>query len=306
MTPRTPASERLLALVAARGPTCLGFDPRIDQLPDDVFVGGSRPSVGAPADAARAFERFFEGCLDAVGDAAAAVKLQAAFFEQYLEEGFAAFVRCCRTARERGYFVVADVKRGDISTTAEAYAEGYFGPVGGAAPVADAVTVNPYLGADGLEPFLTAAERTGSMVFVLVKTSNPSSKELQDLETPGGARISDRVAAWVEREAARTAAGGRYGAAAAVVGATHPAELAHFREAMPHAWMLLPGYGAQGAGARDVVGAFDAEGGGALVTASRSLTYPWGKGRPPADWRRAVADAARVMRADIATARGAR
>jgi orotidine-5'-phosphate decarboxylase len=296
MTHGSLASAKLARLVAERGPTCLGFDPRLDWAPPEF-----RPRGPEPEAAAEAIVGFFDAVIEAAGADASAVKLQAAFFERWLTPGFAAFERCCRTARERGLFVLADVKRGDIGTTSEAYAEAYLAPVGGRPPLADAVTISPYLGTDGLKPFYATAERNGGLTFTLVKTSNPSSKELQDLVVDGRT-VAERVAAVVEAEAERTAGGGAYGGAGAVVGATHPAELGRFRRAMPHAWLLLPGYGAQGAGAADVRDAFDAEGGGALVAASRSLNYPWGAAPAPTEWRAAIRDAARAMRADLGAA----
>lgn len=296
MTSEKPASDRLAALVAERGPTCLGFDPRLDWSPAEF-----RPRGPDAESAALAITGFFDAVLDAAGPNAAAVKLQAAFFERWLAPGFAAFVACCRAAKARGLFVLADVKRGDIGTTSEAYADAYLGPVGDEPPVADAVTISPYLGTDGLKPFFQTAEKNRGLTFTLVKTSNPSSKELQDLVVDGRS-IAERVAAIVEAEASRTAASCGYGAAGAVVGATHPAELGKFRRAMPHAWLLLPGYGAQGAGAADVVDAFDDRGLGALVAASRSLNYPWGSSAAPTDWRRRIADAAKSMREELATA----
>jgi orotidine-5'-phosphate decarboxylase len=294
------ASERLTALTLARGPVCLGYDPRLDWNPEEF-----RPRDGSAAAAAFAVEAYFGAVLDAIGDRAAAVKLQAAFFERWLAPGFAAFVACCRRARERGLFVLADVKRGDIGTTSEAYADAYLSSVDGEPPLADAVTVSPYLGTDGLKPFYAAAEKNRGMVFTLVKTSNPSSKELQDLVVDGRS-VSERVAAIVEAEADRTRDTSGYGASGAVVGATHPAELGRFRAAMPHAWLLLPGYGAQGATAADVVDAFDARGLGGLVAASRSLTYPWGSAPAPADWRARLSTAASAMAADLAATAKAR
>jgi orotidine-5'-phosphate decarboxylase len=293
-TAREPAADRLAALVFAKGPTCLGFDPRPEWAPPEL-----RPKSSSIEHAAEAAVAYFDEVLEAASFAAAAVKIQAAFFERWLAPGFAAFVRCCRRARELGMFVVADVKRGDIGTTSEAYAEAYLSPVDGESPLADAVTVSPYLGSDGLNPFFAAARRHDGLVFTLVKTSNPSSKELQDLVV-AGTTIAERVAAAVEAEAERTRAHFGYGSSGAVVGATHREELAHFRAAMPHAWLLLPGYGAQGAGPQDVVDAFDRRGLGALVAASRSLTYPWAGAGAPDAWRAALKTAARKMADELA------
>ncbi len=297
MTLEKTASDRLAALVASRGPTCLGFDPRLDWSPPEF-----RPRGPDAESAASAITGFFHAVLDAAGAHASAVKLQAAFFERWLAPGFAAFVACCRAAKDRGLFVLADVKRGDIGTTSEAYADAYLGPVGNDPPVADAVTISPYLGTDGLKPFFQTAEKNHGLTFTLVKTSNPSSKELQDLIVDGRT-VAERVAEIVETESRRTMGQCGYGAAGAVVGATHPEELGKFRRAMPHAWLLLPGYGAQGAGAADVVDAFDDRGLGALVAASRSLNYPWGSSAAPSDWRTRITEAAKSMRDDLASVR---
>jgi orotidine-5'-phosphate decarboxylase len=296
MTPPSNAFDRLAALVASKGPVCLGFDPRVDQAPKEFL-----PASSKAADAARSIVGFFDAILDAATPFVSAVKLQAAFFERHLAPGFEAFVACCRAARERGLFVVADVKRGDIGTTSEAYAEAYLSKVDDLPPLADVVTVNPYLGSDGIDPFVEAAKKNGGGIFALVKTSNPSSRELQDLRVDGRS-IAERVALALNERSKATAGTNGYGVAGSVVGATHPEELGAFRKLAPHSWFLLPGYGAQGAGPEDVVAAFDAKGLGAIVAASRSLTYPWGKGAAPSTWRADVAEAARRMRDEIRAA----
>jgi orotidine-5'-phosphate decarboxylase len=251
--------------------------------------------------------RFSEALIEEARGLAGVVKPQVAFFEQLLEAGFDAFVQVCRRAAAAGLLVIADVKRSDIGSTAEAYAQAYLAPQGGSAPLAAAVTVNPYLGRDGLDPFVKAAAAHGGGVFVLVKTSNPSSSDYQDRDS-GGRRLFEIVADDVEAMSRATAARGGYGIVGAVVGATHPEELARLRSRMKSAWLLVPGYGAQGAGAREAAPAFDADGFGALINASRTLNFPWGEKSPaPEDWRARVRAAIVQMRDDLLRARdGAR
>lgn len=271
---------------------CLGLDPRPDALPADL-----RPTTAAdsPESWAEAYRRWGEEVLDLASDRVPAVKPQVAFFEILGPPGMAAYVALCRAARERGLTVIADVKRGDIGSTAAAYAEAWLGRPGGQR-VADACTVAPYFGSDGLRPFLEVALREEAGFFVLVRTSNPSARELQSLETPEGPLFA-AVAALLRQ---LQPAGAGYGPIGAVAGATWPEELERLRGGLPRAWLLVPGYGAQGGGAADVAGAFDRQGLGALVAASRSLTQPWGAQNPvPEDWRERVRVAIEQANADL-------
>jgi orotidine-5'-phosphate decarboxylase len=194
--------------------------------------------------------------------------------------------------------VIGDVKRGDVPETARAYAEAHFVTF-----PTDAITVNPYFGSDGMEPFLESARRNEAGLFVLVKTSNPSSKEIQDLDVGGRPLhllIAEMTVAWGERLMGASG----YSSVGAVVGATHPDEARKIRAVMPHRFFLVPGYGAQGAGAVDVAACFEAEGLGAIVNASRSVIYawerkPWAERYGPSRWREAVAEAARTMKEEI-------
>jgi orotidine-5'-phosphate decarboxylase len=201
-------------------------------------------------------------------------------------------------AQSKGLLVILDAKRNDIGSTARAYAEGILGR--GRSPWgADAVTVNPYLGDDALAPFVEVAVERGAAAFVLVKTSNPGGRLFQDLVCEGRAAYQ-HVGAHVEELARQTAGTGRYGAVGAVVGATYPEQLAQLRSEMPHTWFLVPGFGAQGAGARDVAGAFDQQGTGALINNSRGIIFacrrPEYAGRfGPSRWQEAVEAATRDM-----------
>ena len=246
-------------------PVLVGLDPRREQLPACL-----QPATDDPEEVANAYETFCRGIIDVVAPLVPAVKPQAAFFEQLGPSGMVALARIIRHARSSGLAVILDGKRNDIGSTAVAYAEAYLGassPWG-----ADALTVSPYLGDDSLAPFFETAATRDAGVFVLVKTSNPGGPFLQDRLTDGKP-VYECVAGLVELVAARTAGEFGYGLAGAVVGATYPEQLAELRRVMPHAWLLVPGFGAQGAGPADVVGAFDQRGLGAIINSSRGIIF---------------------------------
>ena len=201
---------------------------------------------------------FCRGIVDAVAEHAVAVKPQSAFFELHGADGVRAFEEVCAYAREAGLLVIADVKRGDIGSTAEAYARAYI-------PLADAVTVSPYMGGDSVAPFLDTARHEGAYVFCLVKTSNPGSADVQDVALADGRPLWHHVAELVRAWGAD--------AAGAVVGATFRAEVAEARKLLPASILLLPGVGAQGGKPRDVAPAFSAGRASALVSASRSVIF---------------------------------
>jgi orotidine-5'-phosphate decarboxylase len=196
--------------------------------------------------------------------------------------------------------VILDGKRNDIGTTAQAYAEAYLGP-GTLSPWgADALTVSPYLGEDSLEPFIERCQFASAGIFVLVKTSNPGSGQLQDLVVEQKS-IAERVADWVESQSHSLRGTSGYGPVGAVVGATYPEELARMRERMPSAWILIPGYGAQGGAARDVAAGFDHQGLGALVNSSRGIIFAHASDRYRSldRWQAAVESATREMIAEL-------
>jgi len=300
------------AIRRKRTPALVGIDPRLDQLPVEVLDRARQQveSNGGGSDelAAAAFEEFCCRLIDVVAPLVPAVKPQAAFFEQYGAPGVAVLARVIRRAREAGLVVICDVKRGDIGSTAEAYAAAYLaGADPDAAPfAADALTVNPYLGSDSLEPFVTAATSRGGGLYVLVRTSNPGAGTLQDLVAED--RPVYRHTAELVRELAGSSMGeSGYGAVGAVVGATYPRELAELRAAMPGVPLLVPGYGSQGAGAGDVAAAFEPDGLGALVNSSRGINFAYRR-EPFAEefgeerWEAAVEAATRQMIADLAEA----
>lgn len=286
-------AARLAAAVRDRHtPACIGLDPRLESLPPAI-AGAVAPDDTTSV--AAAYTQFCRDVIDVVAPCVPIVKPQLACFEALGPAGMTALGDVIAHARAKGLLVLADGKRGDIGSTAEAYAAGWL-----AGPWAvDALTVNPYLGLDAIEPFVTAAVARRAGLFVLVKTSNHGSRDYQDLLAEGRP-IYEHVALGVERLAAQTAAGGVYGAVGAVVGATWPRQLDELRAAMPHAWILVPGFGRQGGRAADVRGAFHADGLGALVVSARDVIY--GHARPEMNaglgaeqWQTAVDRACRDM-----------
>jgi orotidine-5'-phosphate decarboxylase len=303
LSPPASFAATLRDAVGKTSPICVGIDPRPQLLPRSVYATGVPVESLTTAELARGYVRFAEALIEEARGIAGVVKPQVAFFEQLLAPGFDAFVQVCRLAAAAGMVVIADIKRSDIGTTAEAYADAYLAPHDGLPPLASAVTVNPWLGRDGLTPFIRAAQAHGGGVFVLVKTSNPSAADYQD-RLIEGRRVFEIVADDVEAMSRATAADGAYGIVGAVVGATRPEEIVHLRKRMRSCWFLVPGYGAQGAGPADVVRAFDGEGFGAIINASRTLNYPWGEGAAPSDWRGIIRAAMLRMREEILRARG--
>lgn len=241
---------------------------------------------GISQDAAGALE-FNKGIIDAVKDTAAAVKPQLAFYEVLGAEGMHIFWETCVYAKSQGLMVVADGKRGDIGSTCEAYADAYLG----ADSSIDALTVHPYLGSDGINPFIERCTKNEKGIYVLVKTSNPSSGELQDLPT-GDEVIHEHIAQLVESLGApHLGSETNLSCVGAVVGATYPEELKYLRTLMPHCPFLIPGYGAQGGSADDSKYGFLADGTGAIVNSSRGIIFA----SSGADWQDAAKNAAKEM-----------
>lgn len=292
-----PFADRLLDAIAVKGgPVCVGLDPRWDQLPEIVRRRHGDDLQGR----ASAFLEFHRILLDIVAPLVPVVKPQIAFFEALGAPGYHCYLETVALARERGLLVIGDVKRGDIGSTAEAYAEAHLDLAG-----CDAVTLSPYLGRDSLEPFLKRCRENGRGVYVLVKTSNPGSADLQDLDV-GNLRMYEEVAVLLRdwaREPGLTGVSG-WSSLGAVVGATHPSEAASLRKMLPTIPFLVPGYGAQGGGGRDAAAAFDARGQGAVVSSSRGITFAYrsGKGKEThgeARWERAIEDAVLDMKTDL-------
>ena len=282
-------SQRLTAAVRSKkNPVLVGLDPRLELIPAALQTG-MRPAV--------VLERFCCDVIDVVAPLVPAVKSQAAFFEQYGPDGMVALGSVIRHARERNLLVIFDGKRNDIDSTAEAYATGILGT--SSAWGADALTVSPYLGDDSINPFVQTAVERQAGIFILVKTSNPGSAMLQDLDVHGKT-VYLRVAEYVQSLALKTRAKNEpYGQIGAVVGATWPQQIADLRGAMPNAWFLVPGFGAQGGSAKNVAAAFDADGLGAIVSNSRGIIFAHTVERfkkyGEANWQRAVETATLEM-----------
>ncbi len=292
-------ADRLVTAVRrVRNPVLVGLDPRAESLPPRLIAGTG------PDATARGYVAFCRGVIDVVAPLVAAVKPQAAFFEQLGPAGCVALAKVIRYAAAQGLLVILDGKRNDIGSTAQGYAEAYLGP-GSASPWgADALTVSPYLGDDSLTPFVDVARVRGAGIFVLVKTSNPGGKRFQDIVAEGRPMYR-HVGDYVESLAVQTrsvseAGESRYGLVGAVVGATYPQQLAELRQAMPHTWFLIPGFGAQGGAAKDCAAAFDENGLGAIVNNSRGIIFAHARQDlaakfGPSRWQDAVEAATREM-----------
>jgi orotidine-5'-phosphate decarboxylase len=272
--------DRLIEAIDRKGcPITVGFDPRLDLLPT-MLVRTYFARYGETHRAASMAIRDFNlRLLDAIAPHVPTVKVQVAFYEAFGPAGMEVFAETLQEARQRGLIVIADVKRGDIELTAQAYASAYLAhslPGVTLSPgfEADAITVNPYVGGDGVLPFVAAAKAGGKGLFILVKTSNPTSGEVQNLVVDGHP-LYERMAALVQQWGQGTEGKRGYQAVGAVVGATYPAEAARLRSLMPHTYFLVPGYGAQGAGAADVQVCFDADGYGAIINSSRAILYAY-------------------------------
>jgi orotidine-5'-phosphate decarboxylase len=270
--------EKILAL---KNPTVVGLDPLPDYVPGHIMKKHIDEKGETLAAAADAFIDFNRTLIDALSDIVPAVKPQSAYYELLGYEGVRALKETADYAKSRGMYVIGDVKRGDIGSTAEAYSAAYLGTVaiGGQALAPfdfDAVTVNGYLGSDGIIPFLESCKKHDKAIFVLVKTSNPSSAELQD-QLIGDRKLYTAVGDLIAGLSGDTAGTYGYTRAGAVVGATYPEELAYLRNRLKATFFLVPGYGAQGGSAADVAQAFDDRGCGAVINSSRAIICAWKK-----------------------------
>jgi orotidine-5'-phosphate decarboxylase len=270
----THFSDRLADAVERKSSQLVvGLDPVVEQMPAEVDGD---------------LLAFCSGIVDAVAPYAVAVKPQSAFFEAHGADGVRAFAQVCAYARAAGLIVIADVKRGDIGSTAHAYAQAFI-------PLADAVMVNPYLGGDSVEPFLDACRREGAGIFCLVKTSNPGSADVQDIALADGRVLWQHVAGLVRGWGEDLIGDRGLSAVGAVVGATFPRDVAEARALLPRSVLLLPGIGVQGGSPAEIASAFAAGPASALVSASRSVIYAYREGG--GDWRSAAgAEAERLAR----------
>jgi orotidine-5'-phosphate decarboxylase len=285
-------ADRLNAQIKAKGSAiCVGLDPRLSQIPEFIKKAALERAK-TPLEAARiAIVEFNKGIIDAVCDLVPVVKPQVAFFEQYGHEGMRAFEETLWYARDKKLLTIADIKRGDIGSTAEAYAKAFLGQIDLFGKEvfsfdADAVTVAPYLGWDGIKPFVDQARKFGKGLFILVKTSNPSSSDLQDLQISAqrsekdaaagdGATVYEVMAHYLDSWGSDEIGESGYSFIGAVVGATFPVQAKKLRQLMPQNIFLVPGYGAQGGTAADVKACFNDDGTGAIVNSSRGIMYAW-------------------------------
>lgn len=289
---------------AMKNPTVAGLDARVEYVPPHILKKHFACCGETLEAAAEAVFEFNCGLMDCLSDIVPAVKPQSAYYELLGWRGMEVLERTIAYAKSKGFFIIADIKRGDIGSTAEAYAEAWLGKskVGGVAhPVfdADCVTLSGYMGSDSLKPFIDVCKETDKCLFVLVKTSNPGSGELQDLVA--GDRVVYKVVGDLTQRLGKDTAG-KYGynLTGAVVGATYPSDLRELRRRLEHTFFLVPGYGAQGGKAEDVQYAFDRFGRGAIVNASRSIMCAWQKtSRDGADYQEAARAAAVAMREDL-------
>lgn len=309
-------ADRLVTAVRQKcNPVCVGLDPRLDLLPARLREEALARHGATPEGAAEALWEFNRRVIAVVAPLVPVVKVQVAFYERYGWAGYRVYERTVEAAKKAGLVVIGDVKRNDIGETVEAYCDGHLaGPeIGGrrfADATADAVTISPYLGSDTVQVFAERAHAAGKGVFVLIKTSNPGSSTLQDLITSRGEAYL-RVADWVEDFSERFRAACGWSNVGAVVGATYPEEAAKLRRLLPNTPFLIPGYGAQGARARDAAAGFNTRGEGAVVNSSRGIIHAYAAGPlqkefGEARWEEAVRRATEDMATELKQVLGAR
>lgn len=264
-------------IIAMQNPTCVGLDTLFDYLPDDMRAGAKTFE-----DVAERVLEFNKKLIDNIYDIVPSVKVQIAYYEMYGAAGMKAYYETLKYAAEKGLVVIADAKRNDIGSTASCYAKAFLGETqvnDGALKAfpSDYVTVNGYLGSDGILPFVEECEKHDKGIFVLVKTSNPSGAEIQNMILDNGMPMYEYVGGLVEKWGESTIGKYGYSAVGAVVGATHPTEAARLREVLPHTFFLIPGYGAQGGKAEMLKSCFAANGLGGVVNNSRGILCAYKK-----------------------------
>ncbi len=296
--------DRLIKkIIELEAPIVVGLDPRLEQIPAALIEAAKAAHDDPIEAAAAAYYTFGAGIIDAVCDLVPAVKPQIAFYEKLGVAGMAAYKKLCDYANQKGLIVIADAKRGDIGSTSAAYADSFLGQTevlgkNYSAFYSDFLTVNPYLGTDCLNAFVENGDRYDKGMFVLVKTSNKSSGELQDLSVDGET-IYQRVAQIVEGLSAQRVGQYGYSAIGSVVGATYPEQSVALRQTLKTSYFLVPGYGAQGATAADIMGCFDGDGLGAIVNSSRGIIFAYQSEQYDDDYCVAARQAVVAMRQDI-------
>ena len=289
-------------IIATQNPTCVGLDTLFDYLPDDMKAGAKTFE-----DVAERVLAFNKKLIDNIADIVPSVKVQIAYYEMYGVAGMNAYYETLKYAKEKGLYVIADAKRNDIGSTASCYAKAFLGEtqvnenVLTAFP-SDYVTVNGYLGSDGILPFVEECEKNDKGIFVLVKTSNPSGAEIQNMILENGMPMYEYVGGLVEKWGESTVGKYGYSAVGAVVGATHPTEAARLREVLPHTFFLIPGYGAQGGKAEMLKSCFKANGLGGVVNNSRGILTAYKKNG--GTYYEAAREACIAMQKDLASVIG--
>lgn len=263
-------------IIKTNNPTVIGLDPRYELIPSCIKDKYSKDFKGV----AESIIEFNKKLIDVTYDIIPAVKPQIAFYEMYGLEGIRAFEETCKYAKNKGMIVIADIKRGDIGTTAKAYSNAFLGrtEVGNREEKiydVDFVTLNPYMGIDSVKPFLEDCKKYSKGVFILAKTSNPSSGDLQDMKLENKEEVYLKVANLIEEWGKDLIGEYGYRSVSAVVGATYPEQLKKIRKVAKHSYFLIPGYGAQGGKAKDIAYGFDEKGLGGIVNASRSLMFAY-------------------------------
>ena len=302
---RNFSDELVRNIARLDNPTVIGLDPKLDYIPEFIIEHAESLFPDEPEKAAaKAIWLFNKSLIDAVYDIIPAVKVQFAYYEMYGPQAIKTLSLTIRYAQSKGMLVIADAKRNDIGSTATAYAQSIIGET----PIllgqkkemygADSVTVNAYLGIDGVKPFIDVAKETGRGLFCLVRTSNPSAGDFQDLTLEDGRKLYEAVADKVEEWGSELIGEEGFSSVGAVCGATWPEQAVALRARMPHAIILVPGYGAQGAGADEAVASFTVDGKGSIVNASRSLMCAWKKREDldPQDFAKATRDEALDMK----------
>lgn len=287
-----------------KNPTIAGLDPKPEYIPAHIM----RKHISAHGEtlraAAEAYYEFNCGLIDALCDIVPAVKPQSAYYEMLGPDGAVALKKTIDYSKHKGMYVLLDAKRNDIGSTAEAYSNAYLGRVTvGSSSIApydcDSITVNAYLGSDGIKPFIQTCKDYNKSIFALVKTSNPSSGELQDLIT-GDRNLYTAVGDLISRISADTIGESGFSSVGAVVGATYSSDMRALRKRLTSTFFLVPGYGAQGGSAEDVAPAFNKYGHGAIINSSRAIMCAWQKtGKDGTDFASAARAAAIAMRDEL-------
>ncbi len=295
-------SKLISGIKAKNAPVVVGLDPQLSFVPKFILDKYYKEMDYSLEAVAEAIYEYNKGLMDAVADLVPAVKPQIAMYEQFGIPGLVAYKKTVDYAHEKGLVVIGDIKRGDIGSTSTAYAVGHIGTVQigdkKITPIdEDIVTVNPYLGSDGVKPFIEVCNENDRGIFVLVKTSNPSSGEFQDKEINGCPLyeiVADKVKEWGEESM-----DGDYSNVGAVVGATYPEMGARLRKLMPKTYILVPGYGAQGGSGKDLAGFFNEDGLGAIINSSRGIIAAYKNENYASFGEEGYADAARKATEDM-------